>query len=73
MVHCQEGGDAAVADDETVIYLDEIEQLCGRDGGMRWDDGTVTACMADGTVVKVLRRPGDPPLRVAIRETEDDA
>jgi len=49
---------------EIAISLAELELLCGKDGGLRWDDGTVTACRADGSVVRVLRRPDDPPLRV---------
>lgn len=61
-------GDTAMEDQEIVVYLDELKELCGEKGGTRWHGRTVTACSADGTAVKVLRRPDDPrPLRVVAR------
>ena len=50
---------------ENRITLDELEQLCGSGGYTSWDEsGRITAHRADGSVVKVLRGPGDPPLTV---------
>lgn len=49
---------------ENRVTLAELQALCGPDGGLRFDDGTVMACRADGSVVRVLRGPDGPPLLI---------